>query len=107
MRVAAVLFAFLSVASALQLPMQLRQQAAKVAPAVAAAVTVAQTNVGMAVAGGQSEGTGLIFGIDDGRETLVLAVVFFGFFTLYNGWAAGQPDSNSDFFGEYDERRAK
>lgn len=107
MRVVAVLFAVLSAASALQLPMvQLRQQAAKAAPAVAAAVTVAQTNVHMAVAGGQSEGTGLIFGIDDGRETLVLAVVFFGFFTLYNGWAAGQPDSNSDFFGEYDERRS-
>jgi len=73
--------------------------------AASAAVTAATTNM-VANAGGQSEGTGLIFGIDDNRELLVLGVIFFGFFTLYNGWASGQPDSDSDFFGEYDERRS-
>ena len=58
-----------------------------------------------ALAGGQSEGTGLSLGIDDPREGTVLWVIGgFFFFTYYN-WAKEQPDSDSDFFGEYDERR--
>jgi hypothetical protein len=58
-----------------------------------------------ALAGGQSEGTGLVLGIDDGRETTVLTLVFGAFFWLYYNWAKDQPDSDSDFFAEYDERR--
>ena len=58
-----------------------------------------------ALAGGQSEGTGLVLGIDDGRETTVLTLVFGSFFWLYYNWAKDQPDSDSDFFAEYDERR--
>ena len=58
-----------------------------------------------ALAGGQSEGTGLSLGIDDPREGTVLWVIGgFFFFTYYN-WAKEQPDSDSDFFAEYDERR--
>ena len=56
-----------------------------------------------ALAGGQSEGTGLSLGIDDPREGTVLWVIGgFFFFTYYN-WAKEQPDSDSDFFAEYDE----
>jgi len=58
-----------------------------------------------AFAGGQSEGTGLSLGIDDGREGTVLTFVFGFFFLVYYNWAKDQPDSDSDFFAEYDERR--
>jgi len=58
-----------------------------------------------AFAGGQSEGTGLSLGIDDGREGTVLTVIFGFFFLVYYNWAKDQPDSDSDFFAEYDERR--
>lgn len=78
----------------------------KAAATVGAAVTTAAINVNVALAGGQSEGTGLTLGIDDGRETIALFGVFFAFFTLYYNWAKGQPDSDSDFFGEIDDRRA-
>ncbi|KAJ1460374.1 hypothetical protein M885DRAFT_495055 [Pelagophyceae sp. CCMP2097] len=71
----------------------------------AAAFTTAASNVGMAFAGGQSEGTGLVFGIDDNRELTALALVFGSFFALYFNWAKEQPDSDSDFFGEIDDRR--
>ena len=46
-----------------------------------------------------------MFGIDDGRETTVLALVFGIFFATYYNWAKDQPDSESDFFGEIDDRR--
>jgi hypothetical protein len=58
-----------------------------------------------AFAGGQSEGTGLSLGIDDGREGTVILVIFGFFFLVYFNWAKEQPDSDSDFFAEYDERR--
>lgn len=58
-----------------------------------------------AFAGGQSEGTGLPLGVDDGREGIALTCVFGFFFATYYNWAKDQPDSESDFFGEYDERR--
>lgn len=72
---------------------------------VGAAISTAMLNAQMAVAGGQSEGMGLPWGVDDDRETLVTVVIFGLFFTLYYNWAKDQPDSDSDFFGEYDERR--
>ena len=78
--------------------------AASKAPLSFAAAAAAFTPFA-ALAGGQSEGTGLVLGIDDGRETVVLSVVFGAFFTLYYNWAKDQPDSDSDFFAEYDERR--
>lgn len=88
------------VASALKLPTM------TVKPLqVGAAVSTAMLNAQMAVAGGQSEGMGLPWGIDDDRETLVTVVIFGLFFALYYNWAKDQPDSDSDFFGEYDERR--
>lgn len=74
--------------------------------AVAAAVATASVNILPALAGGQAEGTGLTLGIDDSREFYVLAVVFAGFWVLYFNWAKDQPDNDSDFFAEYDERRA-
>ena len=121
----------------------------KQAAVFSAAVTTAASNVGMALAGGQSEGAsssliqaapprrspragmGLPLGIDDSRESTVLALVFGVFFLTYYNWAKDQPDrsasssssslhpfsrllpplvtlpprSDSDFFGEYDERR--
>ena len=58
-----------------------------------------------ALAGGQSEGTGLSLGIDDPREGTVLWVIGGFFFATYYNWAKEQPDSDSDFFAEYDERR--
>mmetsp|Transcript_2882 Transcript_2882/g.9564 ORF Transcript_2882/g.9564 Transcript_2882/m.9564 type:complete len:119 (+) Transcript_2882:260-616(+) len=73
--------------------------------AAGAAMAAASANVQVALAGGQSEGTGLILGVDDGRQLVVSAVIFAAFWTLYFGWAKDQPDNGSDFFGEYDERR--
>jgi hypothetical protein len=58
-----------------------------------------------AFAGGQSEGTGLSLGIDDPREATVLTLIGGFFFATYYNWAKEQPDSDSDFFAEYDERR--
>mmetsp|Transcript_14151 Transcript_14151/g.43750 ORF Transcript_14151/g.43750 Transcript_14151/m.43750 type:complete len:112 (+) Transcript_14151:90-425(+) len=58
-----------------------------------------------ALAGGQSEGTGLSLGIDDPREGTVLWAIGGFFFFIYYNWAKEQPDSDSDFFAEYDERR--
>eukprot|EP00629_Pelagomonadales_sp_RCC1024_P002599 CAMPEP_0119266380 /NCGR_PEP_ID=MMETSP1329-20130426/4889_1 /TAXON_ID=114041 /ORGANISM="Genus nov. species nov., Strain RCC1024" /LENGTH=108 /DNA_ID=CAMNT_0007266257 /DNA_START=114 /DNA_END=440 /DNA_ORIENTATION=+ len=59
-----------------------------------------------AFAGGQSEGTGLPLGVDDGREGIALSCVFLGMFSVYYNWAKDQPDSDgSDFFAEYEERR--
>ena len=58
-----------------------------------------------ALAGGQSEGTGLSLGIDDPREGTVLWVIGGFFFATYANWAKEQPDSDSHFFAEYDERR--
>ena len=115
MRVLAV-FSMLAFATALQLPssgttmktkatVRPAVDAPKIFAAASAAFTAAQANVHMALAGGQSEGTGLILGIDDNREFIVLAIVWFAFTTLYFGWAKDQPDNDSDFFAEYDERR--
>mmetsp|Transcript_12127 Transcript_12127/g.36042 ORF Transcript_12127/g.36042 Transcript_12127/m.36042 type:complete len:110 (-) Transcript_12127:89-418(-) len=80
-------------------------KAPKLGYQVAAAAT-AFTAPAMALAGGQSEGTGLSLGIDDPRESTVLTVIFGFFFAVYYNWAKTQPDSNSDFFAEYDERRS-
>ena len=49
-----------------------------------------------ALAGGQSEGTGLSLGIDDPREGTVLWVIGGFFFATYYNWAKEQPDSDSD-----------
>lgn len=86
--------------------LSLSQNFHKAVATASAAMTTASVNVGAALAAGQSEGTGLTLGIDDNRELLVLAVVFSGFWVLYFNWAKDQPDNDSDFFSEYDERRA-
>ena len=46
-----------------------------------------------------------MLGVDDGREGIALSCVFLGMFSVYYNWAKEQPDSDSDFFAEYDERR--
>ena len=58
-----------------------------------------------ALAGGQAEGTGLALGIEDEREGYALLAVGGFMFTVFFRWSAEQPDSDSDFFAEYDERR--
>ena len=44
-------------------------------------------------------------GVDDPREFVAFSFVFLTFFSFYYTWAKDQPDSNSDFFSEYDDRR--
>ena len=58
-----------------------------------------------ALAGGQAEGTGLALGIEDEREGYALLAVGGFMFTVFFRWSAEQPDADSDFFAEYDERR--
>ena len=58
-----------------------------------------------ALAGGQAEGTGLALGIEDVREGYALLGMGGFMFAVFFRWSAEQPDSDSDFFGEYDERR--
>jgi hypothetical protein len=58
-----------------------------------------------AFAGGQAEGTGLALGIEDEREGIALLCVGGFLFSVFFNWSKDQPDSDSDFFGEYDERR--
>ena len=58
-----------------------------------------------ALAGGQAEGTGLALGIEDVREGYALLGMGGFMFAVFFRWSAEQPDADSDFFGEYDERR--
>ena len=58
-----------------------------------------------ALAGGQAEGTGLALGIEDEREGYALLAVGGFMFAVFFRWSAEQPDADSDFFAEYDERR--
>uniref|UniRef100_A0A7S3NIS3 PSII 6.1 kDa protein n=1 Tax=Aureoumbra lagunensis TaxID=44058 RepID=A0A7S3NIS3_9STRA len=113
MRVISLLVALFTSVSALQAPVNQQKPVApatKVNPtflvSTGAAVMTAASNVQMAMAGGQSEGMGLTLGIDDPRELVAALAVGTAFWTLYYNWAKDQPDNESDFFGEYDDRRA-
>merc|ERR1719263_769896 len=92
-----LLASLLVVASALQAP----TAKTVAAPAVAAAAAAFTPYAAMA----QSEGMGLMFGIDDQRLQYTLILGYGFMFAIYFNWAKDQPDSDSDFFGEYDKRR--
>ena len=98
-----LLASLLVCASALQAPMTKSvapAAAAKAAPVklfskVAAAAAAFTPYAAMA----QSEGTGLMFGIDDQRLQYALILGYGLMFSVYFNWAKDQPDSDSDFFG--------
>ena len=103
--VSAMLVCASALAPAPKQPLSVAPKSATPSPVAQFAAAAAAFTPFAALAGGQSEGTGLVLGIDDGRETTVLTLVFGAFFWLYYNWAKDQPDSDSDFFAEYDERR--
>lgn len=53
-----------------------------------------------------TEGTGEGLGVDDGRLLAVLFAVHWSIAALWYSWQKDQPDRESDFFAEYDDRRA-
>ena len=66
---------------------------------VVAAAAAATAGFAPYAAMAQSEGTGLMFGIDDQRLQLALVLGYGLMFSIYFNWAKDQPDSDSDFFG--------
>lgn len=53
------------------------------------------------------EGTGNALGFDGPIFTYILIAVYLAIGTVWFQWANKQPDTESDFFGEYDQRRRK